>query len=457
MSGNQLKVMVVDDEAAMREVLEMRLKQWGFDVVLASDAAQALRLADREDPDAVVSDLVLPDTSGLDLVRTLQAGDASRPVIMITAHGAVDIAVEAMKLGAMDFLTKPIDYDKLKSILMAAKHELERRDRAQDLKRTLAEGAGLGPLVGASRSMQEVYQLLKVLGQSDAAAIITGESGTGKELAARSVHDLSGRSAGPFIPVNTAAIPEGITESELFGHERGAFTGASNPRPGYFELADGGTLFLDEISEMPAALQPKLLRVLEDGRVRRVGGKTERGVDVRILAATNRDPETALDTGMLRGDLYYRLCVFTVEMPALRSRPEDIPLLSQHFINQFNVKHGTSVEGISEATLERLGGYGWPGNVRELRNVIERAIILARQGWVETVHLPPFIRGEETNGRSGLLLPEGITVAEAEKMLILQTLERVGNNKAKAARLLGIDVKTIRNKLRAWGKAGKAG
>jgi DNA-binding NtrC family response regulator len=455
MIEERLKVLVIDDEAAMREVLEMRLKQWGFEVVVAKNAAEALAKADSEAPDAVISDLVLPDSSGLDLVERLQGGSEHRPVIMITAHGAVDTAVEAMKVGAMDFLTKPIDYDKLKVTLLAAKHELKRRARAQDLEQALAHGAGLGQLVGDSNPMREVYKLLKVLAKSDASAIITGESGTGKELAARAVHDLSGRSSEPFIAVNTAAIPEGITESELFGHERGAFTGASSPRPGYFELADSGTLFLDEISEMPSALQPKLLRVLEDGRVRRVGGKNERSVDVRILAATNRDPDAALDEGLLRGDLYYRLCVFTVEMPPLRARPEDVSLLSQHFITQFNTKHGTSVEGVSEATLEQLGTYEWPGNVRELRNVIERGIILARQGWIETVHLPPFIRGGEPEGRAGLVLPEGVTVAEAEKMLILQTLERVGNNKAKAARSLGVDVKTIRNKLRAWGMTGQ--
>jgi len=455
MTRDKLKVLVVDDEAAMREVLEMRLKQWGFEVVLAKDATEAQAIAEREDPDAVISDLVLPDRSGLDLVKSLHEGDASRPVIMITAHGAVDIAVEAMKLGAMDFLTKPIDYEKLKSTLLGAKHELERRVRVQHLEQTLSEGAGLGSLIGESKPLREVYELLRALGESDASAIITGESGTGKELAARTVHSLSARSTGPFIAVNSAAIPEGITESELFGHERGSFTGATSPRPGYFELADGGTLFLDEISEMPSALQPKLLRVVEDGRVRRVGARTERLVDVRVLAATNLDPDSALESGRLRRDLYYRLCVFTVEMPPLRSRPEDIPLLTQHFITQFNSKHGSSVEGISEATLERLCAYDWPGNVRELRNVIERAIILSRQGWVETIHLPPFIRGDEIENRKGLVLPEGITVAEAEKRLILQTLERVGNNKAEAARSLGVDVKTIRNKLRAWGMTGK--
>jgi DNA-binding NtrC family response regulator len=324
------------------------------------------------------------------------------------------------------------------------------------LEKKLARQSGLGALVGASAAMHKVYEVLRVLGESDAPAIITGESGTGKELAARTIHSLSLRCHGPFIPVNTAAIPEGITESELFGHEKGSFTGATAARPGYFELADGGTLFLDEIAEMPAALQPKLLRVLEDSRVRRVGAKHERTVDIRVLAATNRKPDVALEKRLLRRDLYYRLSVFTVELPTLSQKAEDIPLLTQHFIHQFNDKHEAKVEGISQAALELLGTYSWPGNVRELRNVIERAVILARQGWIETLHLPPFIRGGEARANAGLVLPRDVTVAEAERLLILDTLERVDNNKSKAARLLGVDVKTIRNKLKSYGARSAA-
>ncbi|MFQ5350710.1 MAG: sigma-54 interaction domain-containing protein, partial [Thermoanaerobaculia bacterium] len=277
----------------------------------------------------------------------------------------------------------------------------------------------------------------------------TGESGTGKELAARSIHELSRRVNGPFVAVNSAAIPEGLTESELFGHEKGAFTGASGRRPGFFEQAHQGTLFLDEISEMPALLQAKLLRVLEDGRVRRGGGGMERLVDVRVLAATNLDPEEAIAKKRLRQDLFYRLNVFTVVLPALRERAEDIPLLTLHFIQRFNEKHGAAIKGASPEVLERLTSFRWPGNVRELRNVVERAVILAGEGWMERGHLPPYLRRAAGTG-GGITVPAGATAAEAEKILILETLKRLDNNKSRAARELGLDVKTIRSKLKAY-------
>jgi len=451
MSSEPNSILVVDDEAAMREVLRARLEQWGFRVQTAENGAEAERLVEANRPDMAISDVVLPDVSGLDLVRTLQAGDPDRPVILITAYGTVDTAVEAMKRGAIDFLTKPLDYDKLKATLDQAQRRIEGRSEARRLERALAHDKGMGPLVGRARSMLEVYEALRILGNSDAPAIITGDSGTGKELAARTIHDGSTRRSGPFVAVNTAAIAEGVMESELFGHVKGAFTGAIADRPGFFELADGGTLFLDEISEMPATLQPKLLRVLEDSRVRRVGGRKEVRVDVRVLAATNRDPEESLSEGRLRTDLYYRLSVFTVRLPPLNDRLEDIPLLVQHFVGQFNEKHGTHTEGVSREVLESLRGYEWPGNVRELRNVLERAVILAREGWIERSNLPPYLRGITVPQATGLRLPEDVTVAEAERLLILHTLEQVENNKTQAARLLGVDVKTIRNKLRAYG------
>lgn len=451
MNAKLKSILVVDDEAAMREVLRVRLEKWGFEVLTAEDGAEAKRLVDTAQPDMAISDVVLPDISGLDLLETLQSGDANRPVVLITAYGTVDAAVEAMKRGAIDFLTKPLDYSQLKATLARAENQLKGHDNAEQLQESLTSEKGMGPLVGRSRSMLEVYEALRILGVSDALAIITGDSGTGKELAARTIHDCSNRRAGPFVAVNTAAIAEGVMESELFGHVKGSFTGATVDRPGFFELADGGTLFLDEISEMPAPLQPKLLRVLEDSKVRRVGGQREISVDVRVLAATNRDPEEALEEGRLRRDLYYRLSVFTVRLPSLQERLEDVPLLVQHFIQVFNEKHGTQVEGVNAEAQDSLMGYEWPGNVRELRNVLERAVILARQGWVERSHLPPYLRGVVEAQATGLRLPEDVTVAEAERLLILHTLDRVGNNKTKAARLLGVDVKTIRNKLRAYG------
>jgi DNA-binding NtrC family response regulator len=443
--------MVVDDEAAMREVLQLRLEEWGFEVRQASDGKEAKELADAYDPDLVISDVVMPELSGFELLQSLKAGNPSRPVILITGHASVDLAVEAMKQGAQDFVTKPIDYSKLKVILAAVQRDIELRRESQKLSSRLEKGAGFGAFVGVSRPMRQVYELIRVLGINDASAIITGESGTGKELAARTIHELSSRAKGPFIAINAAAIPEGLMESEIFGHEKGAFTGAIAVRPGCFELANQGTLFLDEISEMPMALQPKLLRVLEDGRVRRLGGRQEFTFDVRVLAATNQEPRDMVERGKLREDLYYRLDVFTVMLPPVRERKEDIPLLAQHFIREFGKKHHTAVEALREEALEMLMAYAWPGNVRELRNVMERAVILAKGQWIEPSHLPPYIQDPTLDSGGKIVLPLGITAADAEKELILKTLEKVGNNKAEAARRLGLDVKTIRNKLKTYG------
>jgi DNA-binding NtrC family response regulator len=299
--------------------------------------------------------------------------------------------------------------------------------------------------------MQEVYRLIENLSSTDASVILTGASGTGKELAARTMHRLSRRSAGPFIAVNAAAIPENLMESEILGHERGAFTGAVGVRAGCFELANQGTLLLDEIAEMPMALQPKLLRVIEDRRVRRLGGNHEFLVDVRVIAATNRDPRAAVEAGKLREDLYYRLNVFTIALPSLTERRGDVPLLAQHFIREFNAKHTAQVAGLRDEALELLKAYPWPGNVRELKNVVERAVILARGTWIESHHLPAYVQDPQAGASAKIVLPIGVTAAEAEKELILRTLEGVGQNKAEAARLLGLDVKTIRNKLKCYG------
>ncbi len=451
MSEKPLTILVVDDEPAMREVLDMRLSEWGHRVLLASDGVAARQTAERENPDVVVSDVKLPGLDGLELLQALKAGGSDRPVILITAYGSIDEAVEAMKLGARDFLTKPLDYAKLRATLAAVGAELERRGQVHRLESALAKGAGLAALVGRSQRMREVFKLIEAVAASDASVIVTGESGTGKELVARAIHDLGGRASGPFVAVNVAAIPEGLAESELFGHEKGAFSGAVAARPGCFELADAGTLFLDEVTEMPAALQTKLLRVLEGGRLRRVGGTRELGFDVRVITATNRDPAQAVELGVLRRDLFYRLNVFTVPLPPLREREGDVLLLAQHFVLQFNAKHGARVEGLGPETERTMRGYGWPGNVRELRNVIERAVILARTGWIETNHLPPFLLGAGIEAGDGIVIPAGATAAEAERLLILETLKRVGNNKAEAARQLGMDVKTIRNKLKAYG------
>lgn len=445
-----MKVLVVEDDAAMREVLKLRLQQWGFQVLLASDGQQASQLVENRHPDIVLSDVVMPEMSGLQLLRVLRGSNQNRPVILITAHGSVDVAVEAMKQGAHDFLTKPLDYSKLKSIVLAAQREIKTRESSRRLVSQLERGSGFGSFIGTSRAMREVYRLVKTVSRGHASVLITGESGTGKELVSKTIHEIGPRAQGPFIAVNAAAIPAELMESEVFGHEKGAFTGASSFRQGCFELAHQGTLLLDEIVEMSPFLQAKLLRVLEDGGVRRLGGKHEIRVDVRVLAATNQDPWQAVKNGRLREDLYYRLNVFTIPLPPLRERSSDIPLLAQHFISWFNEKHKLQIEGLHDHALELLQNYSWPGNVRELKNVVERAVVLASGRWITASHLPPYIARPE-DSPSRIVIPVGVTLEDAEKELILKTLQRTGNNKAETARQLGLDVKTIRNKLKSYG------
>ncbi|MDX1643803.1 MAG: sigma-54 dependent transcriptional regulator [Thermoanaerobaculia bacterium] len=451
-----LEVLVVDDEEAMRTVLESRLGAWGLEVLSAPDLASAERAMEKFEPRIVVTDVMLSDGSGVELLDRLRELELDIPVILITAHGTVDLAVDAMKKGALDFLTKPLDYDRLGRALEAAQASLRSRQRTHEIPDDVESAEHLGELVGSSRAMREVFAVMAEIAPTDASILLTGESGTGKELAARTLHALSRRREQAFVAINSAAIPKELMESEIFGHEKGSFTGATGTRRGCFELADGGTLLLDEIAEMPISLQPKLLRVLEDGRVRRIGAPRELEVDVRVLAATNRPPGEAIERGLLREDLYFRLNVFEIELPPLRRRREDIPLLIEHFLEGLNARHDTAVEGLSDEALGRLEEHAWPGNVRELRNVIERAVVLAKEGEIDVSHLPRTLGGEATVRTSDsssptVEIPVGTTVADAEKELILRTLDETGNNKAEAARRLEIDVKTIRNKLKAWG------
>jgi len=455
MTQDALSVLVVDDDETMREVLTVRLENWGYRVTTVADAAGARRAIEKHDPDVVLADVVLPGMSGIELLRLLKEDDAARPVILMTGHGSVDLAVEAMKEGAEDFLTKPIETDKLENVLKAVIADLSLRHRVAELDHQLEDQPGFAGMIGRSESMLEVFATVELLAQNEASAIITGASGTGKELVARSIHGLSTRSAAPFIALNCAAIPEGLIESELFGHTKGAFTGATQLRRGAFELADGGLLLLDEIAEMPINLQTKFLRILEDKKMRRLGGSSDIEFDVRVVAATNRPIDEAIEQGMLREDLYFRLAVFEVRLPDLKDREGDIPLLVQAFIREFNRKHGTKVEGVRDAAFELLEGHHWPGNVRELRNVIERATIVAGTGWIETGHLPLFLRAPRDDGDPKLTFEVGETTAsEAEKELILRTLAAVDGNKAEAARRLELDVKTIRNKLKRYDADG---
>jgi len=452
MTARKRKILIVDDDAGMRASLAVLLQKWGFEPLQASDGAEATELVERHDPDLVITDVVMPELSGLDLLRELKAGDPHRPVLLLTAQGSIDMAVEAMKHGARDFLTKPLtDLPKLKALLDDAEREIELRLKTKRIAMR-AEASPVGSdFVGGSKSMREVFGLIESVAARDVSVLITGESGTGKEMVAQSIHRLSRREGKPFVAINAAAIPESLMESELFGHERGAFTGAVATRPGCFEQANGGTLFVDEIAEMPMSLQPKMLRVLGDGRVRRLGGNYEFEFDVRVIAATNRDPLQAISDGKLREDLYYRLNVVPIPLPPLRDRAEDIPLLVHHFIGEFNRKHQLQIEGPTDEAMALLSAYSWPGNVRELRNVIERSVVLVKGEWIQEKDLPPYVRDPVLHSEK-LVFPIGATtVADAERELILRTLEHAGQNKAEAARQLGVDVKTIYNKLKAYG------
>ena len=452
MASVPTKVLLVDDDPDLQEILQICLKQWGFEVAVASDGNEGAQLAASYRPDIVLSDVMMPDTSGIELLKSLQADDSGRPVILMTGYSTVDMAVEAMKDGARDFLTKPLDYPKLKSILEATQKELKSLKQSKKLSSQLAR-TGCKPLVGTSKAMKDLDTLIRSVASSDASALIWGESGTGKEVVARCLHDLGKRAAEPFIALNMAAIPKELIESEIFGHAKGAFTGAVDERPGCFELADNGTLFLDEIAEMPVDLQTRLLRVLEDSKIRRLGSSEEFTVNVRIIAATNQRPRLAVEKGTLREDLYFRLNVISFALPPLRERKDDIPLLVQHFIAEFNQKHGLNVEAVRDEAMRLLKRYSWPGNVRELKNAIERSVIVARgSSWIESHDLPPYIQNPAKD--DWLVLPPDVSTARVQKELLLKALDKAGQNKSEAARELGLDVRTLSNMLKAFGAKG---
>jgi DNA-binding NtrC family response regulator len=368
--------------------------------------------------------------------------------LLLTAQGTVETAVEAMKEGAYDYLTKPVDIQRLKVLLDKIVERMETFREVKALRRQLREHGTFGSMIGNSPGMRKIYQDMEQAAPTSASVLIVGESGTGKELVAQTIHRLSPRASFPFVAINCAAIPETLLESEIFGHEKGAFTGAADRRQGCFELADRGTLFLDEIAEMTPATQVKLLRVLQERTFRRLGGRTEQSVDVRVLAATNVDPQDAVQNGKLREDLYYRLNVFALRLPPLRERKEDLPLLIQAFINEFNTRNQRSIVGVDHQAMHMLEQYEWPGNVREVKKVIERATILASGPFIEPQHLPPSVSdGPATLQHPQVELVPGTTVEEAERQLIVMTLEHTRDNKTRAAEILGISLKTLHNKL----------
>ncbi len=461
--ADAVKVLIVEDEPHALMGLAELISGWGYRTDTARDGIEGWEKALAWNPAIVVTDLKMPRLDGLGLLEKLaEEGsgiNANVAVVLLTAQGSIQTAVDAMKLGAYDFLTKPVDAARLRTILANATRQRETMIELEVARRRLRESGVLGAMVGSSKPMREIFTLIEQIAPSNVSVLITGESGTGKELVARTLHDLSPRKTRPFVAVNCAAIPEALIESELFGHEKGSFTGALERRAGCFELATGGTLLLDELGEMPVATQAKLLRVLEERKLRRLGARTEQDVDVRVLAATNRDPDEAVKSGELRSDLYYRLNVFHIDLPPLREHMDDLPAMAEAMVLDMNQKHGKHVTGLSQSILDRMMAYSWPGNARELRNTMERAVVLCPDGApLDAGHLPPHF-GKAPAGAAPVFdasvvpVPVGTTVDEAERLLILRTLESTGQNKTRAAEILGVSLKTLHNKLKEYSQA----
>jgi two-component system, NtrC family, response regulator HydG len=416
---------------------------------VAQGGAEARELFQAAAWDCVLTDVVMPDVDGLTLLREMVSSGDAPPVIVMTAYGSIERAVQAMKDGAYDFLEKPLDLDTLRRTVRSAV-ERRRGEEAERPARTRLRTERRELVVGASPLMQQVVEQARRVARTNATVLISGESGTGKELVARLVHRESLRVRGPFVPVNCAGLTESIIESELFGHVRGAFTGAVRAKKGKFEIAEGGTLFLDEIGEIPLNVQVKLLRVLQEREVEPVGGEEPVRIDVRLVCATHRDLEAMVREGRFREDLYYRVKVIVLRLPPLRERPEEVPGLAEHFRNLANERNHRSVKGISPAAMARLQQYAWPGNVRELENVVEQAVVLARGDRIEPSDLPEDVSGER-GPQEVLRIPVGTSLAQTEKELILETLRKAEGNKTKAAKLLGIGVRTLYRKLEEYG------
>ncbi len=455
MMNSSDKILIVEDNDNERTGLSDLISAWGYQAETACDGQEGWEKIQAWAPAIVITDLVMPRMDGLQLLEKLASASQMISVIVLTAQGSIDLAVNAMKIGAYDFIQKPVDPTRLRTILQNASRQRNTERELEATRRALRQTGILGSLVGTSPRMREIFNLVERVAPSTASVLITGESGSGKEMLARTIHSLSPRKDKPFVAINCSAIPETLMESEIFGHEKGAFTGALERRAGCFELAEEGTLLLDEIGEMPIATQAKLLRVLEDHKLRRLGSKTETAVNVRVLAATSKVPEEAIARGEMRSDLYYRLNVFGIQMPPLREHKEDLPQLVEALLADMNLKHHREVSAISEEVLQEFMDYDWPGNVRELRNTLERATIMCKQKLIEVDCLPPGFGGggrttRRSVPRSGISVGVGTTVGEGERLLILKTLEMTDNNKTQAAEMLGISLKTLHNKLKQY-------
>ena len=442
-------ILVVEDEKKLRRVIELQLQSAGFDVLEAGTAEDGLKLADRAD--LILTDLRLPGMDGLELLHRIRRQNSQTPIIVMTAYGTVENAVEAMKAGALDFLPKPFSMDHLMTVVNKSLEMRALRDENRALREELGRRYQFDSIIGRSTAMQEIFATIERVAPARATVLLAGESGTGKDLIARAIHHHSPRRDLPFVKINCTTIPENLMESELFGYEKGAFTGANTSKPGKFEQADTGTVFLDEIGDVPPAVQVKLLRVLQEQQFERLGSNKTRQIDVRVIAATNADLRAALESGAFREDLYYRLNVVPIDMPPLRERKEDIPALAEHFIKKFAGELNSPVTSISDEALQALRHHHWPGNVRELENVIERSLVLCSCEILEAGDIKMDIAPQANHSAEATFLPEGVTLHEHEQTLIRKALEKTGGNKSQAARLLGMTRNALRYRLSQMG------
>ncbi|MDG5814820.1 sigma-54 dependent transcriptional regulator [Chitinispirillales bacterium ANBcel5] len=441
-----MKILVVDDNELFRDSIVETLRRQEYQVIDAPDGISALTLFSEQEFDLVISDMKMPGMSGMELLENVKKIKDDVPFLIITAYGAIDTAVEAIKKGAFDFIQKTDSL--IRELELTVERTLKFRTLVKENYRLKKEIKNKWSYIGNVASITKIKELTKAVAESRSTVLVTGESGTGKELVARSIHYQSPRSQKPFVKINCAALPEGLIESELFGHEKGAFTGAINRKAGKFESASGGTLLLDEIGEMPLTAQAKLLRVLQEKEIQKVGGDDTIEIDVRIVATTNRDLEELVSKGTFREDLFYRLNVFHIHLPPLRERKEDVEELVRHFITKYNDENGFSVEGFEKECIKHLHSYTWPGNIRELENTVERAVVLTRTGLIAPDVFD--IKSGNLNGSKINNLEVGMTIADAERNLILKTLDACNQNRTKAAQLLGISIRTLRNKLNEY-------
>lgn len=447
------RILIVDDDPAHRSMLRTLIKAWGAKVDEATDGSEAITLCHERPYDIILMDVLMPEIDGISALQAIKSYNPSIPILIMTAYSKVESAVEALKSGAYDYLSKPLDFDVLKLTLSRALDHAALRSENQTLKEQLGTFDTTG-IIGSSPAMRTLMEMLAMVAPSDATVLVCGESGTGKELIARAIHANSRRINGPFVAVNCAALSENLLESELFGHEKGAFTGADRRREGHFEHANGGTLFLDEIGEISAAMQVKLLRVIQEREFQRVGGDQNIRVDVRLVAATNKDLEKEVEAGNFRQDLYFRLNVVTLETPPLRNRIEDIPLLAAYFLSFFSEKNQKQIKGFTPVAMDCLLKHAWPGNVRELENVVERAVVLLVGEYISERELPaPLVENASRSAPSDKIGTSlaGLSLDEVEKRAILETLESCQGNKSEAARRLGVTRKTLHAKLTRYG------